>query len=457
MGAGQSKKARVSVDVRVLLVEGNDVDVDVGDIFFNPDGSRAVCAGVGQHLNMRRRPSDMPACDSDAELMKEVLTTKLLIPKTNITVLNSSHDSKYAATVYNVEDSLRLAAKMTGSDGLLLFYFSGHAVSYENGSKVALVAADFVDDKRQLITADTLVNSVSGLKERNSKIVFIFDCCYAAQLTQDLTSILQGSRFEVCAIAACAEIESSICYGTLDASFFTYFMHYFMTQIKQYSEGILPVARIYTHCQLMCNAMANMLLEKDGDRQLANASMHPTVIMTEQHALLPVREETDGRRSPVASPISKTLEQRCQPEMNAKWLKKVKKWLETTSEPNLKKLQKDECDYLMQRKLLETVFCLLSRSLAMLTAADQPELARKPNTFILSYIQIIECINCVESSAIKTPDNKMETLSLRYYMKGVAEYLPVSYKSMGELYELYTAMTNDQNEADSVSCVSEIN
>ena len=109
----------------------------------------------------------------------------------------------------------------------------------------------------------------------------------------------------------------------------------------------------------------------------------------------------------------------------------------------------------MQQKLLETVCCLLIRSVAMLTAADQPELARKPNTFIRSYVQIFEVIMSIEPSAIRTPDYYMEILTLTYYMKGVAEYLPVTYAEMGKLYNLYTALSEDQNETDGVSCVSD--
>ena len=337
MGANESKRTRSGVDVSFLMVEESHAS-DV-PVLFSPRSSRAVCAGVGRHVNMRRKPSDIQACDADARLMYEILERKLSIPQENITILNSSSDSHYTATVCNVEDSLTLAVDNIGPDGILLFYFSGHAIQYEGGSKVALVAADFVDDQRQLITAETLVKSLSGLKERNSELVLIFDCCFAAHLAQDLSAIMATLGFKVSAIASCTEIENSLCYGTLDASFFTYFMHDFMIRMKLFSSGILPIGSISEHCQPLCNAMATLLLKRDGARQLVNASMHPTVI-TNQYTVTSVMDETDGRRSPPSVPISKTLQRLYQPPTGSardkEWLEKVSIWLQTEAKRSLK-------------------------------------------------------------------------------------------------------------------------
>lgn len=300
MGAEESKET-ASVDSSFMLVE----EAALAEILFNPINSQAVCAGVGRHLNMRRKPQDIPTCDGDTKLMYSVLNDKLCIPSRNITVLNSSPDSQYPATICNIEDSLRTAVGKVEADGILLFYFSGHAVRYHGGSKVALVPADFVEDEKQLITADILARSLIGLKETSTQLVLIFDCCFAAQVLRDVSVIMGTLGFTVCAIAACAAVENSICFDMLGAGFFTYFMHDYMIQAQSFS--CLPVKNISDYCVPLCNAMATLVLKRSGanDKQLVDASQHPTVITTELRldneddklVVTPVSDETDSAKS----------------------------------------------------------------------------------------------------------------------------------------------------------------
>ena len=349
MGADESKETGGSETSRMganfLLVEESHVK----DILFNPFNSRAVCAGIGRHLNMRRKPNDIPSCDGDTKLMYEILAQKLSIPQENVTVLNSSRDSLYTATVCNIEDSLRLAADKIGPDGILLFYFSGHAVQYAGGSKVALVAADFVEDQRQLITAETLAKALVELKERHSELVVIFDCCFAAQVAQDLSGIMGTLGFKVCTIAACSAIENSVCFERLGAGVFTYFMHDFMSRIKLFSTGTLPVAGISEYCTPLCNAMATLVLKRDEANQLTDASMHPAVYTTElqlnitddQYTVDPVTDETDRPGDPPSIRKGKTFQLLAyqSPEdfvVDKRWSEKVSVWLQTKAAPNLK-------------------------------------------------------------------------------------------------------------------------
>ena len=97
----------------------------------------------------------------------------------------------------------------------------------------------------------------------------------------------------------------------------------------------------------------------------------------------------------------------------------------------------------MQPKVLETVCCLMMRSVALLTAVNQPELALKPNIFILSYFRMAEVIIDIEPSAMNSPDDYM-ALTVLYYIKGVVECLKKAVAELGMLVDLYSALREDQ-------------
>jgi hypothetical protein len=449
MGADESRETK-TMGSSFLLVEESHVQ----EILFNPINSRAVCAGIGKHLNMRRRTNDIPSCDGDTKLMYEIVSQKLAIPEENVTILNSSRDSTYSATVCNIEDSLRRAADIIGPDGVLLFYFSGHAIRYAGGSKVALVAADFVEDQKQLITAETLARVLGELKERHSELIVIFDCCFAGQVAQDLSSIMGTLGYKVCTIAACSAVENSVCFDRLGAGFFTYFMHDFMSRIKLSSTGTFPAASILKYCTPLCNAMATLVLKRDDVNKLTDASMHPAVYSTElqlnatddQYMVDPVTEETDAPGDPLSFRKGKTFQLLAyqSPEdfaVDKKWSKKVHVWLQTKAAPSLKVLQKE--DFLVRPNVLETVCCLIMRSVALLTAVHRPELALKPNVFILSYFRMIEVFVDIEPSAMKSIDDYM-ALTVLYYIKGVVECSNKTISELGTLVDLYSALVEDQ-------------
>ena len=131
-----------------VLIESNRSVDSLPQI--DPLRSRAVCAGVGRHVNKRLRESDNPTCDADARLLARAIERVAILPSENVEILDT--ESPYAATACNIEDALRNAAENVETDGALFFCFSGHGTHYEN-RRVALVGADFVDRSSPLITA----------------------------------------------------------------------------------------------------------------------------------------------------------------------------------------------------------------------------------------------------------------------------------------------------------------
>lgn len=83
------------------------------------------------------------------------------------------------------------------------------------------------------------------------------------------------------------------------------------------------------------------------------------------------------------------------------------------------------------------------RSVALLTAVHRPELALKPNVFILSYFRMIEVFVDIEPSAMKSIDDYM-ALTVLYYIKGVVECSNKTISELGTLVDLYSALVEDQ-------------
>ena len=329
MGHSESKVATKS---RFNLVE---LEKSTTEIRFDPDQSRAVCAGVGRHLNMRHQLSDVPTCDQDARLMFETLTKTLRIPQKHVTVLRSLSKHRYPATACNIEDSLKSAAENTGPGGILLFYFSGLVIGYEGGNKKALIPADYAGVNSTVMTIDRIVASLTSLKNTDKQIVVILDCCSAARVAKQLNTIMGTTGYKVCAIAACSDAESAYTFASLQASFFTFFLHHFLT--KTPPRKCLPLKAICDYCGPVCGALAS-LVQHDG--QPSDSSMHPTIISvlrieTVDTTLIvrPVLDETDGS---VASGdrFAKTLgllqyQSKEDFTVDMNWSKEVCKWMQT--------------------------------------------------------------------------------------------------------------------------------
>ena len=300
MGIKGSKIAQ-SDDSGFLLVE----EIPKPEILFDPQKSWAVCAGVGQYLNMRQQLSGTPTWDKDTQLMHEALTNSLCFPSDNVTVLNSLPTSR-PATACNIEDSLKLAAANIGPEGILLFSFSGH-VSLAKG---ALLPADYVEGNENLITVDRIVKALASLKKNNRQVVIILDCSFAANVANELKTGIGMEGFQVCSLAACSAVERSYSFPSLGGSLFTFFLHTILSRAAR--SGCLPVGAILKFCRPVCNAVAGLMLKaiSTGDRQLVEASMTPTVA-TNNFEARPI-DETDGSDSG--------------------WVKDIKNWLQTKVE-----------------------------------------------------------------------------------------------------------------------------
>jgi hypothetical protein len=355
MGTKGSKPAQSNGDNNgFLFVE----EIREPEILFDPRKSQAVCAGVGQYLNVRQPLSATPVWDNDTRLMEKALTSSLHFPAANVTVLNSLPTSR-PATVCNIEDSLKSAAANIGPEGILLFSFSGHM----NLAKGALLPADHIEGDANLITVDRIVNALDSLKKTGKQIVFVLDCSFAANMARELKTDMEKEGFKACTLAACSVVERAYSFTSLGGSLFTFFLHTALSR-SSHRHGCLPVGDVFKFCRSVCSALASLMLKcTEGCKvNLVDASMIPVVVAVNHYQVSDI-DSTDY------------------PDGGC-WIRDLMNWLETKVEQ--RKVLKDHA-VLSIKEVAETACCLIVHSIALKTVTQHNELALKPKTTLVSY------------------------------------------------------------------------
>jgi hypothetical protein len=377
--------------------------------------------------------------------MFKTLTRTLGIPQQHVTVLRSLSKHRYPATAFNIEDSLKSAADNIGPDGILFFYFSGLVIGYEGGNKKALIPADYAGVISSVITIDRIASSLTSLKDTDKQIVVILDCCSSAHVAKQLNTFMGIKGYNVCAVAACSDAESAYTFPSLQASFFTFFFHRFLTMTPPHKR--LPLKAICDYCSPVCNALAGLAQH---DSQPSNLSMHPTVISVlrietvgNSLRVRPVLDETDGsalsgdRFAKTLGLLQYQAKEDFTGDMN--WSREVCKWMQNKVQ-NLWVLKNH--DVLREKKVMETVCCLIMHSIAMKAVTEHQDLAFRTNTPIISYFRVVEFIADFEPSVMYDMDSHVVP-AIQHYVKVLHQYLKTD-KEIQLLVGLYRALSQDQ-------------
>eukprot|EP00118_Oscarella_pearsei_P011730 m.80829 g.80829 ORF g.80829 m.80829 type:complete len:491 (+) comp36207_c0_seq4:46-1518(+) len=445
MGNGESTRHE-NDDEGFVLVNSSSLN----ELLFDPLQSRAVCAGVGRHVNMRRRTSDIPSCDADTKLVADVLRTCLLLPLSNIQKLNS--ESEYAATVCNIEDSLRSAADAVGQGGVLFFYFSGHGTRLS--TRVAIAGADFIADPRQLITGSLIVDALKALPSPDIPVVIILDCCFAAGLAREVITSLGGGCNKIYFLAACAAVEKTLGTKQLGAGIFTYFLTDYLK--GRHPDSCLPLKALIEHCSPLCNALGGLLLRNDSASygNLVDVPVNPTMLSTQLMCQFldgqprgTVRAAaTDEADGPIPR-FSQTLdllsyEDAEQFEVDIQWSERVWTWLAEHAQGRLRVLK--ESGHLGDLRVYKTATCLMMQSMGMLAGKQRPDLAVNPATFLLSFYRMMEAVQDVVGKLPEGNNSDELSLGLAYYVPGVAKATGKEVKDLKKLLILYGRLRKDE-------------
>jgi hypothetical protein len=157
----------------------------------------ALLVGINDYID--QRIPDLKGCESDIDLVKDILTTKYGFPETHVKQLKSRQ-----ATRENLIEAFStwLIEKPSPGD-VVLFYFSGHGTQIpdadgdeKDGEDEALCPADTgVDTQLNVLTDDELQVLLGQIPTQN--VTVVFDSCHSGTATRDLVfvgNLLQQPR-----------------------------------------------------------------------------------------------------------------------------------------------------------------------------------------------------------------------------------------------------------------------
>jgi len=174
----------------------------IGIVFYLNQASGeeyALLIGVNQCPEFRlpdgSKSLSLRAAESDAEAMYELLTTRLGVPKQQVTLLTGQNATRAA-----MQNALQKLARQLQSDDHLWFHFAGHGTQVpdqkpydeEDDLDEALCLADATTDIKTLVLDDELGRWLEDLPAR--RITVLLDCCHSGTGLKDVDEDLQ-SRF----------------------------------------------------------------------------------------------------------------------------------------------------------------------------------------------------------------------------------------------------------------------
>ena len=248
--------ASSSTDVKCAVISPN---ID-GSIKFNHNKDFAFCVGIDQQLTDRTEQVD-ETINRDATEMQRTFLTTLGLNSEQVKVSTASNACD-DCTKKGLRDSFIKCAGNVKENGNFIFYFAGHG--YEWHDRCILSPADF--NKRDVnsgISGDDLINWVNIAECKASNVLFIFDCCYAGNLGELLTSDenlkTKANLFVMC---GCAPKEKVTAISALRHSIFTYFLLDYLQALT--CRGEINVRQAMEIISDLCFSFSCLIMIYDG-------------------------------------------------------------------------------------------------------------------------------------------------------------------------------------------------
>ena len=207
----------------------------------------------------------------DAKQISLAAIDKGILPKENVQLYGAStHPDK--CTMAGMKQSFQKQARNVGREGLFLFHFSGHGILVNNSWGVA--PSDF-DLSRSTFISGYLFNEWLNEIDCQAKyVIFVFDCCYAGGLANELTSSILKLRQGVFVLTSCTAYELTLNIDEIGHSIFTYFLSYSI-RAAEISQGKLPISKIFDQCATLCTALSSLIIQTDPSYGLKFGTMVP--------------------------------------------------------------------------------------------------------------------------------------------------------------------------------------
>ena len=300
-----------------------------------------------------------------------------------------------------------------------------------------------------------MVGALAGLKSIETPVVVILDCCFAAGIAREVASLIEDDKHKIYFLAACSASEKTIGTKQLGSGVFTFFLADYLMKLELGAQ--FPLRAAIKHCYPLCDAIGGLLIRTDAPG--VDSTMKPTLVSTELvleflDGRYRVRErgedaETDGG-APTRRKFAQTLdylsyEDAVQFEVDLKLSEDVAKWLADTVGPKLRVLKVS--GHLAMTNVYKTVTCLIMQSMGVLAGKRRPDLAGNPATFLLSFYRMVESLSEVMGESMP-PESDELSLTLAYYIPGVARVTGKNLKDFKKLLQLFSRLRCDESEED---------
>eukprot|EP00117_Sycon_ciliatum_P049120 scpid54071/ scgid34871/ len=372
----------------------------------------------------------------------------------DIAVLDDDADGPlgYTPTKENITDLLKEQARGVGKDGMLLFYFSGHARRTKEG-KVFLLPTDYDGIIAHGIRSEDISSALSASTARH--VVLVFDCCESDGLAHELidfdsaNSIQCGSA--VYAVVTCSGRETALFHHQIGGGVFSYFLIDHMNRTWQDDATRLDLVQSVQFCQPLYNALSWLAeyAHTSADSQSLAATSGPQLVTSgmEMHTLYLHDDSPDGSKGQTPPPLMFTLlshhyarTDSAQPDqMVLHPPTQLRKWLRDVVGTCLAQL---ECNGFVSSSRHPTLFnalvAMVSSSAAEIVIAHAKEKCMDPNLFIHCILPVIDTFYILKDRLVDEWTLEHVVLSLRYYMATIKEYREpqVKVEEMGALTEL---------------------
>ena len=248
--------ASSSTDVKCAVISPN---ID-GSIRFDHNKDFAFCVGIDQQLTDRTEQVDETINRDATEMQRTFLTTLGLNPEQiKVSTASNACDD---CTKKGLRDSFIKCAGKVKENGNFIFYFAGHG--YELHDRCILSPADFnKQDVSSGISGDDLINWVNIAECKASNVLFIFDCCYAGNLGELLTSDENlKTKANLYVMCGCAPKEKVTAISALRHSIFTYFLLDYLQALT--CRGEINVRQAMEIISDLCFSFSCLIMIYDG-------------------------------------------------------------------------------------------------------------------------------------------------------------------------------------------------
>lgn len=227
-------------------------------ITYNKSQSCIVCYGIDKNF-------DTSMIKKDVETITHAFDDYVKEKKSYI----ASQDDAMC-TSNGILKSLQENLSKVGEGGIFIFYFTGHGCGIADTANTvnewAMVPSDYNGSQATLLTAEALTEKIE--LKRDTKLLFILDCCYSGGMVHTLTDIpCIGKRSNIFVLSSCTAQQKSHVSDALGCSVYTYFLSVAISKFRKPELATQDTAKFFVetihNCSKKCTkALASLIKDE---------------------------------------------------------------------------------------------------------------------------------------------------------------------------------------------------